>query len=338
MDQSRRDFLRISLMGLAGFSILSAIPGSAAAADIATPLKSRKVKFGIISDIHPDIMHDGPERLAAFLKEARKQKVDFIIETGDFCQAKDENIHFRNLWNDFPAPHYHVIGNHDLDIVDKPDYIAFAGLPSRYYSFDLKGFHFIVLDPNNIEVDGKCRSPFRSGRYGNMIDPEQLEWLRSDLAATDKRCLLFSHQSFERPDAVKNAAELRAILEDENRRAGYNKVIAALSGHDHTDYHKVINGIAYIQINSASNQWVGDDYKCDKRYTPEINAAHPWIKFTTPYKEPLFGFVTIDGNSLKIKGRKSSFVAPTPRELGIPEMLYGFPLTPTLSDIKFNFR
>lgn len=305
----------------------------------AVTFQAQTIKFGIISDIHPDIMFDGDERLQKFLDEAQKSKVDFIIELGDFCQVKDANRPFLKLWNDFEGKKYHVIGNHDLDVVDKNDYIGFVGMPSRYYSFDEKGFHFIVLDPNNILVNGKYRSPFRSGRYGDQIDAEQMEWLKKDLAATDKRCIVFSHQSFERVDAVKNAAAIRELFENENKRAGYTKVVAAFSGHDHTDYQKVINGIAYIQINSASNQWVGDTYKCEERYSEEINKNHPYIQYTTPYKESIYAFVTIKKNTLNMKGKKSSFVPPTPEEMKIPASLYdGLPLVPYISDYKFKFK
>ena len=54
-------------------------------------LTEKPVTFGVISDVHQDIAHDAPERLTAFLKEAERRQVDFIIELGDFCFAKEEN-------------------------------------------------------------------------------------------------------------------------------------------------------------------------------------------------------------------------------------------------------
>ena len=300
-------------------------------------LQAQSVKFAVIADVHQDIMHDAEARLQDFLDAAKKNKVDFIIELGDFCQAIDKNIPFVNLWNSFEGDKYHVLGNHDMDACDKPEHMKFVQMKSKYYSFDKGDFHFIVLDPNNILVDGEYKSPFRSGRYGNQVDPAQLAWLKKDLASTDKKCVVFSHQSFERAEAVLNGDLVRKMFEEENAKAGKTKVVAAFSGHDHTDYQKTINGIAYIQINSASNQWVGDKYKCESRYSEAINKANPYIKYTAPYTKSLYGIVTLKKNKLTMKGTKSDFVSPTPAELNIPSDISSVPLVSVISDFKFKF-
>ena len=48
---------------------------------------------------------------------------------------------------------YHVLGNHDADSISKEQFLANIKNTnisdgSKYYSFDLKGLHFIVLDAN----------------------------------------------------------------------------------------------------------------------------------------------------------------------------------------------
>ncbi|MDG2124772.1 MAG: hypothetical protein P8J87_13790, partial [Verrucomicrobiales bacterium] len=50
----------------------------------------------------------------------------------------------------------------------------------------------------------------------------------------------------------------------------------------------------------------------------EVDASHPWIKYTVPYEKALFGVVTIDlaKGAMAIEGRQSSFVGPAPWELG----------------------
>ena len=53
------------------------------------------------------------------------------------------------------------------------------------------------------------------------MDPEQMEWLKDDLASTDKRCVLFSHQSID--TYMNNGADVRNILEEANRNAGFKK-------------------------------------------------------------------------------------------------------------------
>lgn len=302
---------------------------------------SQNLKFAIISDIHHDIMHDADKRLTTFLDAARKNKVDFIIELGDFAFPKDDNQPFLNIWNSYPGVKYHVLGNHDHENSTKEAYMKFVGMERNYYSFDRGAFHFIVLDPNYLCKDGK----YTSYQYGNFyvdekllnhIDPEQVKWLQADLAATNKRCIIFSHQCLE--NTVSNREQIRAILEAENQRAGRQKVIAAFSGHDHTNYERVINGISYIQINSASNQWVGDDFQAPGRFDEATNQRRPSLKYVVPYKDAVYAIVHLSKKNLKVKGIKSTFIPPTPKELKIPESRYPYPLVPWINDYSFDFR
>jgi calcineurin-like phosphoesterase family protein len=255
--------------------------------------------------------------------------------------VKEKNQAFVDLWNSFEGDKYHVLGNHDMDNESKTNYIKFVGASDRYYSFDKGDYHFIVMDPNNLK-EGDKYTPYAHANFyvdaakRAWVDTEQVAWLKEDLKKTNKRCIIFTHQSLEQ--TVGNREEIRAIFEAENEQVGYTKVVAALSGHDHTDYQKEINGIAYIQINSASNQWVGSDYQCDTRYTPEINKAHPSLKYVVPYEEALYAMVTLKKHSLKIKGKKSKFVSPTPQDLKIPKELHSCPLVPQISDYKIKFK
>lgn len=307
---------------------------------MALQLSAQSVKFAIVSDIHPDIMHDGEKRLKDFLNAAQKAKVDFIIDLGDFSQVKPENQGIVNLWNSYPGDKYHTIGNHDTDNCSKEEFMKFVGMPSRYYSFDKGDFHFIVLDGNNLCKDGKY-TPYDHGNFyvdlseRDHIDPEQLAWLKEDIRHTDKHCILFSHQCLE--NTVQNREEVRAALEAENERAGFKKVVVAFSGHDHTSYEKVINGIAYVQINSASNQWVDDLYKCETRFDEKTNQEHPYLKYVVPWEESIYAIVKVDKKGMKLKGKKSRFIAPTPEDLKIPADYFPFPLVPWINDYSFKF-
>ncbi|HAA77829.1 TPA: hypothetical protein DCE37_22205, partial [Candidatus Latescibacteria bacterium] len=62
---------------------------------------SAKVRFGIVSDVHKDVMQEA--------------KPDFILQLGDFCTPIPQNLEFLTIWNRFSGPRYHVIGNHDMD-------------------------------------------------------------------------------------------------------------------------------------------------------------------------------------------------------------------------------
>jgi hypothetical protein len=211
--------------------------------------------------------------------------------------------------------------------------IEFWGSPAKYYSFEKDGIHFIVLDGND-----KNPSPDKASGYARFIGDGQKEWLKNDLKSATLPCVLFSHQSFENTDSgIENQSEIRQILEDENKASGFNKVIACFSGHHHIDYATSINGIYYIQINSMSYFWLGDQYQI-VRYSKEVDEKYPWIKYTAPYRDPLFAFVEIDSRSIRIEGRKSEFVGPTPKEMNYPKGPENNPVTPFISDRKLSLK
>ncbi len=300
--------------------------------------KEEVVQFVIFSDIHNDLIPDGEKRLQKIINAADSANVDFILEIGDFCHPETKNDSFMRIWEKCPKSKYHALGNHDMDRCTKEEYMQSKGMEGRFYSFDQGDFHFIVLDANHRFENGQY-IPYHQGGYSrptsDYIDEEQIEWLRKDLDMTDKRCFIFSHQSLEA--VVKNRDIIQRIFEDENKRSGYKKVVAAFSGHDHTNYHKEINGITYIQINSASYIWVGEKYESDKHYTKEINEEYPYLKYMIPYEEALYGIVTLDQKGLHLKGSETEFVPPTPQELGMPETLNSYPIVPWIKDLSVSF-
>lgn len=309
-SETRRTFLKAS--GLAGAgNLLAAWPAwaqePASTKDNQTPLR-----FGVIADVHKDVMHDADQRLQAFIDHMKKAKVDFILQLGDFCVPKDANKGFLEIWNSFPGPRHHVLGNHDTDGgYKRAQTVKWWKMTARFYSFDRSGVHFVILDGNDRPADHK-------GGYPRFIADDQLSWLRKDLAATKLPTIVFVHQSVERADkgGVQNGAAVRQIFEEANTEAGRRKVVACFSGHHHRDYVRQINNIVYPQINSASYHWVGGNYQ-RVRYSKEIDAKFPYIKYTVPYKDPIFALVTIDQvrGFMGIEGRRSSFVGPAPWEI-----------------------
>ena len=303
--------------------------------------KEKPVRFAIASDFHAPDIPDGEHRVATFIKAANDEKVDFIIELGDFCRLDSASQVYRDLWNSFPGDKYHVIGNHDMDRYTFEEYTQGMNMPARYYSFDQGDFHFIVLDGNNL-FDGKKYTHYARANYyvdakkRAHIDPEQMDWLKKDLAATNKRCILFSHQSIE--EALNNGAEVRKILEAENQRAGFKKVVMAFGGHNHSNYSKEINGITYVQINSASYVWIGEPTQTEKRYSKEINDRFGGIlKYSMTYTDPLYAIVTLNSKGATLKGTDAEFVPPTPKDLNMNDSVGVFPLVSNIKDLKVKF-
>lgn len=274
--------------------------------------EQQRVRFGLCADPHKDVIHDADDRLRAFIDEMTSQNVDFILQLGDFCRPYDYNRPFMDIWESFAGPRYHVLGNHETDGgFTREQVLGYWGVSARCYSFDVNGYHFVVLDGND-------RKPDAAPGYPRYIAEDQLEWLKQDLQATDFPTFLFSHQSLENKGGVENGSQIRALLEQANANAGWTKIVASFSGHHHIDEAALINGIHYIQINSMSYYWIGDAHK-HVRYSAEVDAEYPWIKYTVPYLEPLYALVTIgpDG-TIQITGRESEFVGPSPWEIGYP--------------------
>ncbi len=293
-------------------------------------IKKETIEFGLIADVHKDVMHDADERLQAFIASANKKELDFILQLGDFCRPYDYNKPFLNIWNGYKGEKYHVLGNHDTDGgFTRDETKAYWSMPKNYYSFDKKGIHFIVLDGNDA-------NPKPWSGYNRYIGDEQKRWLIRDLKKTDKPTVIFSHQSLELEyDGVANMKEIREIIESTNKEAGFKKVMCCISGHTHTDYMTQINGVYYVQINSASYRWVGGEHKVI-RYSNEIDEKYEWIKYTIPYKDPLFTFVKIKDNCIIIEPKKTKFVGPGPKEMNLPKTLPNDPIVPTISRFKMK--
>lgn len=272
----------------------------------------KPITFGLIADVHQDIMHDAEARLQAFITTMESEEPDFICQLGDFCIPHERNQTFYQIFQSFNGPKYHVIGNHDMDGgFTREQTVAYYGMPDKHYSFDRGEIHFVVLDGN--DPGGE-----RPG-YACHIGEEQANWLRDDLSQTDLPCILFSHQPIDDTyGGIESSASIQAILEEANRTSDRNKVIACFSGHLHRDYIRLIRGIYYIQINSASYHWLGGDYK-HLSYEKAVHAAHPYIEYTAPYRDPLWATVTLNParGVMEIRGKQSEWVGPSPEELHV---------------------
>jgi 3',5'-cyclic AMP phosphodiesterase CpdA len=273
--------------------------------------KAVPLRIGLITDVHKDIMHDADFRLQTFIDAMSKTKVDAIMQLGDFCVPKSANQGFLDIWNSFKGPRHHVIGNHDTDGGFKREQVVgFWGMPSRYYSYDLGGFHFIVLDAND-------RPEGFKGGYPSSLAADQLEWLKQDLAKTRLNTFVVTHQSLEAD--LTNRGEVRTVLEAAKTTDGNRKVAACLNGHWHIDRAVEINAIPYIHINSASYLWVGSGFKRE-RLDPVLAKAHPYVSSTIPYTDPVFTILEIDpaAGTFSLAASESRWMGPGPDEIGYP--------------------
>ena len=273
---------------------------------------SGRVRFGLIADIHPDMLPDGLERVRAFVAAMGQGRVDFILQLGDFCWPAASNRPFLQGWKTFDGPAYHVLGNHDMDEgYTREQTVAFCGMPAPHYAFSAGPVRGLVLDGN--EPGGKANG------YKRFVGSDQLAWLERELGQADRPVVLFIHQPFDADhgDCLENSAAVRAVLEHAER-TNPGRVIAVFSGHLHLDYERVVNGIRYIQINSASYWWLNNPAARRATYPPEVHKAYRYLTHVAAYHDPLWALVTLDfeRGELVIEGRRSEWVGPDPWERG----------------------
>ncbi|MBB1150218.1 metallophosphoesterase [Myroides sp. NP-2] len=317
----RSDFLRTMALG----TLATAIPFDMQAKGTEKPKAADTLSFGIITDLHQDLTFDAPDRLQAFVDEMNRKQVDFIVQLGDFCVPKKENKIIVDIWNSFQGDAYHVIGNHEFDENKSLEQIMdFFELTKNYYSFDRKGYHFVVLDANG-KIPGND-----SVRYPSYFHKEQLEWLEHDLKTTPLPTIVFIHQGLDH-NGVHNREAVRILFDNCNKQAGFTKVKVVFSGHHHMDYANVINGIQYVQINSAVYRWLGEPYN-NQSFPQEAYKKYPYLRNMGYYKEPLWAHVEIESDELILTGKESPWFGDSPVELGEPIVSWNYVSAAKISD------
>jgi Icc protein len=242
------------------------------------------------------------------------------------AQTPSEKVVSFGICADVHLPTMHDSAHRISTFIDsmkaaQPDFIIelgdFGTPDEKYRPFfaiwnDYPGKKYHVI--GNHEMDGGTSLEAALAYIG----PEQQNWLKEQLAQAGEPVILFSHQAIGPPEAITNAQEIRLILENHNRQAKDNRVIASFNGHTHNDWAEEVNGIWYITINSMSYKWLGEEY-AHIRYSDDIDRQFKWIKYTAPYKDPLFAIVTLStAGYIRIKGQKSEYVGPSPWEVGYP--------------------
>jgi len=255
-----RKFTRRGFLMAAG----SMITGCCAGRGSAKGKKGQRISFGLVTDLHfadqdPNAnrhYRESTEKLSECVADLNSRGVDFLIELGDFKdQGRTPGETLRNLqtietvFRQFKGARYHVLGNHDMDRISKAHVLANienTGIPREcsYYSFDVKGMHFVVLDAT-FRPDG---TPYDSGNFKwteAFVPPEELSWLERDLKKSRLPTIVFIHQLLDSDQDVyfvRNAAEVRRVLEQSRR------VRAVFQGHYHEGRYTCVKGIHYYTL------------------------------------------------------------------------------------------
>lgn len=237
---------------------------------IGVSLAAEPVRIALITDVHAHdtnspnehkVMVNWSERVTAFVDAANDWPADTVVSLGDYVNGafvmgaelgdaaripgiQDEAI---AILTAFDGPIHYVIGNHDVYNLSKDQILAAAGAESTYYSFDIGGFHFVILD---------AQFDKNENDYGHiawmvqgLVPTVEMEWLLADLAASDLPTVVFVHQPLDSDFAmlaggppVFNHLAVRDVLTADG------DVIAVFSGHAHVPNYSEIDGIHYFTI------------------------------------------------------------------------------------------
>lgn len=291
-------------------------------------------RFGVISDVHQDIIPDATERIRSFAAAMTEARADFVVELGDFCIPKEANRGFLSAWRAFSGPRQHVLGNHDMDGgFSREQTVAFLGMPARYYTFDGGSFLGVVLDGN--DAGG------RGSGYARHIAADQCAWLETTVAGATQPVIVFIHQPLDDALGVENGAEVRAILEKAERsRPG--RVLATFAGHLHLDYMRMIGGLPYVQINSAAYYWLGETGRSLDYLPAETHERYRNLRYVALYRDPLWALVEVDlaAGEIRISGRRTEWVGPSAIERAkmppdLPNRGY---IRPAIGDRRIGLR
>lgn len=239
--------------------------------------KKARFTFAHVTDLHIQPELRAAERSRECLSAINRARPEFVIAGGDLVfdalavpreRAKLLFDLYQETVKRLDAPLHNTLGNHDVFglyehsgvLPSQADYgkkMYEDRIGRRYYSFDIQGWHFVVLDSVGLT---------KNRLYIGQVEEEQLEWLRGDLAAAGKAApvVVVTHiplstgvlqwmmpKHDHRRIVVNNAAEVLELLH------GYN-LKAVLQGHTHICERLEYRGCQYITSGSVCGEsWKG---------------------------------------------------------------------------------
>jgi 3',5'-cyclic AMP phosphodiesterase CpdA len=229
-----------------------------------------------LTDIHLTPEKNAVKGFTQALDSANRLNPDFILTGGDLImdalgQSYGRADSLYNLYMEVVkksnCPVYNTMGNHEIYGIYKssgadaanPEYgekMFENRLGKSYYSFDHKGWKFIVI--NSIEADGK-------DKYSGEVDTSQISWIKGELKNTNHSTpiVLSTHIPFITASTQKyggsTLANDSALVVFNSKEvldlfSGYNLKLV-LQGHLHTVEDVYIDGIHFLTCGAVSGGW-----------------------------------------------------------------------------------
>ena len=271
----RRSFLKIAGSSFGIGVLYSAFPSATARGETGEMFnflgknsgeKVAPFSFIQLSDSHvgfngpPDPLGTKAFERAVDMVAQLPQRPDLVLFTGDLTHdSEDKDIHsrrmklFQEISKRMNVPVIkHVPGEHDAGLDGGALYRDIFG--ETYYSFDHRGVHFVALD--NVS------------RAKPEIGPEQLAWLKKDLARFHKSApiVVFTHRPlFDlRPDWEWFTSDGDDVM---NVLSAFENV-TVLYGHIHRDDEHQVGHIHHYAARSLIFAFPDPEKTVDKKPNP----------------------------------------------------------------------
>lgn len=240
---------------------------------------AKPVRFAVVADVqYADkdtamgrYYRTGIDGLSRFVDAANGQRPDFAIQVGDIIDGGDhaaaEMDQVLAVYGRLACEHYHVVGNHDFNGLAREAVLSKMTLDSAFYSFEVRGVRFVVLDMLDLGVQGgwaKDSEAYRASEamlneltargegsaqpYNGGLGQAQLAWLDAELLVAHQKkqdVVVFGHLPLL-PETDKhiawNAVAVRDVLER------YGCVRAYIGGHNHAGGYAREQGIHYLTL------------------------------------------------------------------------------------------
>lgn len=232
-------------------------------------------EFIFFTDTHIEPELNASKGCGLCFKKIRSLHADFAIQGGDHVfdalgvgRSRATALYdlYAKTEQDLGLKVHHTLGNHDTFGIypasgvgpTEPGYgkrMYEERLGATYYSFDHKGYHFVVLDSIQSTEDRSWEA---------RIDLEQLAWLKKDLERipTHMPVIVIVHVPLvtaaaaygppragkENQLSVMNAHEVLALF------AGHN-VLAVMQGHLHINEMVSFRGISFVTSGAVCGNW-----------------------------------------------------------------------------------
>ena len=250
--------------------------------------KENEFSFVFMTDIHVQPEKNATQGFRQAIDSVNKLNPDFVITGGDLVmdalgqnyERADKLYHlYTDCLKNFKMPVYNTMGNHEIFGIYKksgvekshPEYgekMYENRLAKRYYSFDHKGWHFMILD--GIEDTGESA-------YIGEVDSIQMEWIREDLKkvksetpvvvsihipliTTYMQVIYGAIASNEENEIVVNSKEVLDLFDGHNLKL-------VLQGHMHFLEDIYTQGIHFITGGAVSAKWwQGKEYGMEEGF------------------------------------------------------------------------